>query len=215
MKKYIVTSLSATLLMSAIFPMTALAYNGNAAASYADQWWYNYNSNYPVFSEDCTNFVSQALHAGGFSFVGDDGNSNDNDYHWWINGPYYNPPFYYPTWIYTRSWSVADDLRTFLILDIPGGSLEWEGPCDTQSTPGTSYDSNGDVVFYDWNSDGIWDHAAIRVARGYDVNYSNLYGDLVDEHTTNRYHVLWTLYPYNTRYATTTIDFFHVWSNNP
>ena len=45
----------------------ALAYDGPAAAQYADTYWSSYNKQYPSFANqggDCTNFVSQALYAG-------------------------------------------------------------------------------------------------------------------------------------------------------
>lgn len=44
----------------------ALAYNGQAAASYATKYYENYNSAYDSYSSDCTNFTSQCIVAGGF-----------------------------------------------------------------------------------------------------------------------------------------------------
>src|ERR671932_2823663 len=48
--------------------VAALAYDGAAAAKYADQYATSYNKAYPSFANkggDCANFVSQALFAGG------------------------------------------------------------------------------------------------------------------------------------------------------
>jgi hypothetical protein len=48
----------------------ASGYNGAAAAAYADSYWQTYNPAWPSFAStggDCTNFVSQALHAGGIA----------------------------------------------------------------------------------------------------------------------------------------------------
>jgi hypothetical protein len=45
-------------------------YNGAAAAAYADTYWQNYNPAWPSFANqggDCTNFVSQAMYAGGIT----------------------------------------------------------------------------------------------------------------------------------------------------
>ena len=36
------------------------------------------------------------------------------------------------------------------------------------------------------------------------------YGNLVDEHTTNRKNAFWTLRPYNVYWQTTTIYFVHI-----
>lgn len=51
-----------------VTPLNAFAaYNGTKAANYAKNHATSYNSNYPSFSSDCTNFVSQCVHAGGIS----------------------------------------------------------------------------------------------------------------------------------------------------
>src|SRR2546426_10275487 len=56
---------------------TALAYNHSAAVNYADQYALNYNSSYPTWAADCTNFASQALNAGGYKQVrGDNVSTN-------------------------------------------------------------------------------------------------------------------------------------------
>jgi hypothetical protein len=44
------------------------SYNAQTAVSYALQYWSNYNSQYRSYSNDCTNFTSQALRAGGWTF---------------------------------------------------------------------------------------------------------------------------------------------------
>lgn len=41
-------------------------YDGNAAAAYAIKWAYIRNPNLYSYGQDCTNFVSQCLFAGGF-----------------------------------------------------------------------------------------------------------------------------------------------------
>jgi hypothetical protein len=93
----------------------AFAYNGAAAAQYADQYATSPNSgSYPVFSDDCTNFVSQAVHAGGYSFVG--GSSSTSDYRWWLHTDFWT--WYGYSW--SNSWSVANDYNNFLTWTAPG-----------------------------------------------------------------------------------------------
>lgn len=43
-------------------------YNWQAAINYALQYWDNYNTSYREYSNDCTNFTSQALRAGGWAY---------------------------------------------------------------------------------------------------------------------------------------------------
>lgn len=42
------------------------AYDGEEAAEYAQEYAKDYNPNYDEYDNDCTNFVSQCLYAGGF-----------------------------------------------------------------------------------------------------------------------------------------------------
>lgn len=60
-------------------------YNREKAKEYIDKYWKNYNQSYPSFHKgggDCTNFVSQILHAGGMAFT-DDGIADR--YTWYTN----------------------------------------------------------------------------------------------------------------------------------
>ncbi|MEW2492109.1 amidase domain-containing protein [Streptomyces nodosus] len=64
---------------------TASGYDYNAMADYAAKHWNNYNPDYPDFNGagaggDCTNFVSQALKAGGWKHVP----GYTNDFHNWF-----------------------------------------------------------------------------------------------------------------------------------
>lgn len=63
--------LLAPLLSGAILAAQAspvLAYSGPNAATYADSWALKDNPYYPSYSSDFTNFVSQAVYAGGYPF---------------------------------------------------------------------------------------------------------------------------------------------------
>lgn len=120
---------------------TCSAYNPADAAAYADQWVNGSNPNYPAFSDDCTNFVSQALFAGAHSWVGPvppgvpSGTQVDDDAQWWVDAVA-NP------FGYTYSWSVADDLWNFENQLVP----VTYGTIHTYTTP----DPYGQ--FWDWSA---------------------------------------------------------------
>lgn len=189
----------------------ALAYSGSAAAQYADTYATSPNNGtYPVFTADCTNFVSQALHAGGYPFRQYGTNSTGSDAWWVIN--HGNDSF---SW--ALNWSVANDLYHFLIDDVPGGVTEGTAPGSSTNDYTPNAMVTGDVLFYDWGQGEGISHAAIQVGIGTDPNmYPNQvwYGNYVDEHTSYRGHAFWSLKPYNAYWATTTIYFMHVLSSN-
>jgi len=60
----------ALVVLSAATASAAVAYDRASAATYADTYWQSYNPAWPSFAKkggDCTNFVSQALYAGGIA----------------------------------------------------------------------------------------------------------------------------------------------------
>lgn len=57
-------------------------FNPSNAVNYARSYWNNYNSAYRTYSNDCTNFVSQALNWGGWQHNG--GWYDDTNY-WWYS----------------------------------------------------------------------------------------------------------------------------------
>lgn len=199
-RKTIVFCVILLVLILAFNVSSALAFSGTGARDYANRWATARNSNYPNFGSDCTNFVSQALHSGGGYPYTNYGSYNSNA--WWVswNGLWFS---------YTNSWSVTNSLRTFLILDYPGG-WDW-GFQPVQPSNQALY---GDVFFYDWQGDGSYEHASMEVAySGTDAN-SGWSGNLIDQHTTDRYHAIWHLWPYNSNRYTTKIDLIHVDSGN-
>jgi putative amidase-like protein len=193
----------------------AFAYNGGTAASYADTYWNNYNTNkYKTMNADCTNFVSQSMHAGGFSFV-NAGQDSSNDNNWW----YQWGPFGQWSDSWSNSWVLVTDQYNFLMWHYPGGYNYGTKSATTNSSPPNGL-SKGDVLYYDWdnsNRDGAYlDHATIQTAlQGYDPT-TGWFGDLVDAHQTNHYHAIWTLEPYMsaTQASTTMITLVHVSSAN-
>ncbi|HEX7063525.1 MAG TPA: amidase domain-containing protein [Bacillales bacterium] len=112
------------------------------AVRYADKWWNSYNPAYRTFDVDCTNYISQCLRAGGSPMVGQPNRSRG----WWYGGR---------NWSY--SWAVAHSLRWYL----PGATVGLrarEMASADQLIP-------GDVICYDFEGDGRWDHSTIVTAR--------------------------------------------------
>lgn len=202
------------LLVSALIqPMAALAYSGSQSASYADQWYNSYNPNYPDLESilgtggDCTNFVSQAIHAGGYAFEGDGGTTTD-DANWYCDGPY-DGAYGSKYWDYSNAWSCIPNLRDFLLNYYPYGGTDQGVTNDATQQFATGNGTTGDLVAYDWTGSGTWDHAALLVGVGTDPT-SDYYGSLVDAHSNSHYHALWTLLPYNSQWQTTRYDVIHI-----
>ena len=138
------------LLMTVIVSVVAVpveaatyTYNRQAAVNYALQWWNKANPAYRNFgSNDCTNFVSQCLYAGGWPMKGWNKWSLS---HW----------FYYFGYYYSNTWTVADDFSKFLVYSGRGQarSLAYK--------PWNQYFKIGDLVQIDYNRDGKWDHTMI------------------------------------------------------
>lgn len=145
-------------------------YDREAAVYYANKWWNDFNPVYPKFSVDCTNYVSQCLRAGGAPMWG----APNRELGWWIgNG----------SW--SLSWATAHSLRWYL-----AGS--------TRGMTATIVDSAeqlnvGDVIVYDFQNDGRFDHAAIVTAKDGRT-------PLVNAHT---YNVQLRLWDYKDSYAST------------
>jgi cell wall-associated NlpC family hydrolase len=91
------------------------------------------------------------------------------------------------------------------------GSVVSTYPGDT-STPYPSGAVTGDLMFYDWGGDKVVDHVSIVVGTGTDPNGGDI-GTLVDSHTINRYHAIWSLETYDADKLTTTIYVTHLNTN--
>ncbi len=188
----------------------AAAYNGNAAANYADTYATTENSAFVSYDpDDCTNFVSQALQAGGQPNAYGYGDPADLR-NWWefpksdVSDIYiFGRPASY-------SATVVPDLKTFLINSGWGtaeGNFSYKsGNPAPPFTPGSVV--TGDVLFYDWGQGNGISHASMQVGIGTDAY--GYYGNWVDEHTSNRKHIFWTLRPVNAYFADTTIYYVHV-----
>ncbi|GGE73664.1 amidase domain-containing protein [Priestia taiwanensis] len=140
------------------------SYNRLEAVKYAELWWNDENPEYVHFKEEnCTNYISQCLHAGGAPMMGYPNKAKG----WWIRGK---------NWSY--SWTFAHALRWYLSGAKSGlRAKKVEKPTDLLV---------GDVIFYDFEGDGHWDHSTIVVAK-------DIYGmPLVNANTINSRYRYWT-----------------------
>ena len=157
----------------------AFRYDRLKAVQYAERWWNEFNPSYPKFNDDCTNFISQCLHAGGVPMWGQPERTRG----WWIDGK--------SNWSY--SWTVAHAFM--LMLKGAGWTVEVESPSELVM---------GDIICYDFEGDGRFNHNTI-------VTGMDGYGNpLVNAHTTNSRMRFWnyedsTAYTPNIQYK-----FFHI-----
>jgi hypothetical protein len=180
----------------------AFAFTSNGAAAYAEQNWNKRSLTLPYFADDCTAFVSEALrYGGGYSYRPSTSATDDN--YWWLSG---NSKLGFHN---SRSFSIVPDLYNFLLGTFPGGIPEGTSSGNTTNPWTPAPMVSGDVLFYDWDSIGLLDHAAIQVGIGTDPS-SGYYGNVIDQHTSDRYHAIWTLMPYNSKRASTKIRFMHI-----
>ncbi|BCB02804.1 amidase domain-containing protein [Bacillus sp. KH172YL63] len=113
-------------------------YDRLRAVQYAERWWNSYNPAYKKFENDCTNYISQCLHAGDAPMRGYPAKGKG----WWMRSG---------NWSY--SWTVANSLR-------------WYIPHSTVGLRGTQVSDPqelklGDVICYDFEGDGRFDHTTI------------------------------------------------------
>jgi hypothetical protein len=189
--------------LSAATSSAAVAYNGATAATYADTYWQSYSPDWPSFAKkggDCTNFVSQALYAGGIAMR--------------PSPPYTGDAAWYMLQSKGRRWSTS---LSWINVQSQRAFLQSLGATEVASyygvAPGSLVPSNaaqGDVVLYDWDDDGVYDHESIVVASDGSNPDATPNWDLVDAHTNNRYHAYWTLAQYNASWATTQIVVLHI-----
>jgi hypothetical protein len=138
-----------------------MMYNREAAVRYANTWWDSRNPAFPAFDVDCTNFISQCLLAGGAPMHGYPNRGNG----WWLQGG---------TWSF--SWSVAHSLRWYL-------ATSKKGLTATQVSTAQEL-GLGDVIAYDFEGDGRFDHSTIVTAK-------DGAEPLVNAHTFNAQHRHW------------------------
>lgn len=102
---------------SSFAPDAVTAYNRNAVASYARTWAENgrqiRNSNYPNFTNDCTNFISQAVYAGGIPQEGSGICGSENTTSEW----YVKRGVWPCSWAWSNPWSVVAPYRSYMTAE--------------------------------------------------------------------------------------------------
>ncbi|MFI9722169.1 amidase domain-containing protein [Streptomyces sp. NPDC052396] len=118
---------------------TRSGYNYAAMAAYAEKYWRNYNPAYRQFNEeggDCTNFISQALKAGGWKPV----SGAAADYRTW----WYTSSSQSHSWVGANEWSwYAQNSKRVTML------------------PNVFQLEIGDILQMDFDGDGSKDHSMI------------------------------------------------------
>lgn len=168
----------------------AYSYNRSDAKAYADRYSCNYsqcrNSNYVSFGSDCTNFVSQALKAGGLP---------QERHAWYESKPEW---FYANSSTYSKSWTVVSYFKNYMVNQ-RSRAVIWG------TTMNARYNASytGDVFMYDWGTGDGYSHLSFHPGYGtfpsyydshYSKNYSSVtggYGDFLDQHSRDRYHAPW------------------------
>ncbi len=164
-----------------IISMPRYRYNRLEAVRYAERWWNSHNTAYKLFENDCTNFISQCLHAGGAPMRGYPNRSKG----WWYRSN---------NWSY--SWTVANTLRWYL----SGSKQGLRG----QEVRSAEQLIPGDVICYDFDGDGRWQHNTIVVAK------DEMGMPLVNAHTHNSRMRYWD-YTDSTAYTPKIkYKFFHI-----
>ena len=161
-------------------------YRRDLAVRYAEAWWNRSNPEFRAFELDCTNYVSQCLYAGGAPMTG----VGNREKGWW----YQRRGGASDNWSY--SWAVAHSLRWYLPTAKQGLRAEERSSAEELEL--------GDVICYDFDGDGRWQHNAIVVA------FDSAGQPLVNAHTSNVQHKYWD---YSHSYAYTekiAYKFFHI-----
>lgn len=163
-----------------------IPYNRRRVKEYADRYWNSPNPSFLEFEVDCTNYVSQCLLAGGapMNYTG------RRDAGWWYQGRKKNREL----WSY--SWAVSNSLQHFLSTSRSGLQAEAvDSPYDLEL---------GDVIIYDWDGDGAYQHATI--VTGFDAAGE----PLVNAHTMNSRARLWSYRDSPAWTERTRYRFFHI-----
>ncbi|WP_328414404.1 amidase domain-containing protein [Streptomyces violaceus] len=142
---------AATTRNPAAVPKTATTYDYKAMAAYAEKHWNVYNKDYPDFNGqgaggDCTNFVSQALKAGGWKHV---------------------PGYVYD---YTR-WFGNADIQSHSFIGVNEWSWFAQNSKRTKPLANVYQLEVGDVLQVDFDKDGSKDHTMIVTYKSGGVPY--------------------------------------------
>ncbi|ALS30044.1 putative amidase domain-containing protein [Paenibacillus sp. 32O-W] len=165
----------------------ATKYRRDLAAAYADRWWNEPNPAFEAFAVNCTNYVSQCIFAGNapMNYTG------RRESGWWYKGRVGGRE----NWSF--SWAVSHALHDY--LSRPGTNGMRAVPLASAAEL-----KLGDVIIYDWNGDGRYQHTTIVTA--FDADGM----PLVNANTVSSRHRYWD---YQDSYAwteQTRYRFFHI-----
>ncbi|MFD0828945.1 amidase domain-containing protein [Neobacillus sp. M.A.Huq-85] len=114
---------------------SSFQYDRLKAVQYAERWWNSYNPAYKKFENNCTNYISQCLRAGGSPMRGYPNRGSG----WWVQNN---------NWSY--SWAIANSLRLYLANSKSGLRAREVSSPDQLVL--------GDVICYDFEGDGRFNH---------------------------------------------------------
>jgi hypothetical protein len=120
--------------------------NKQKIVDYAQKHVKNYNKEYRAYEKDCTNFVSQALKAGGWSYTGSGAGSRKDNKKWFYGSTVRKTSF---------SWAAAENWGIFA----RDNSKRTESIAQKSLVP-------GDVVQAAWQKGGRKNHTMIVVKTG-------------------------------------------------
>ncbi|MFZ5908650.1 MAG: amidase domain-containing protein [Chloroflexota bacterium] len=127
-------------------------YNRQDAVEYAIEHALNYNPDYYDYTNsggDCTNFVSQAVYEGGNASMDVELNPSQGGYQW----------YYLNETKYAAAWTFVDNFYNFVTASYD----VWEEGPDGYLVTNVNELMLGDVIQYETNGRGGWDHSAFVV----------------------------------------------------
>lgn len=185
--------------------------------TYAYQWSSSggtkRNPAFPDFgADDCTNFISQTMKAGGFIEIGsgDECKHEDTNTEWYVE---WNPsPSLlclgdFREWEWSTSWSVPDPFRYYFVYN---NNYAVSHGWTTSVSTAKYYLSPGDVIQLQFNNSGTWIGFHTMLVTGEDTNdlfvtyHSNAGGldevnkplSLIDLSSSNRFVLIGINYPW-------------------
>ena len=172
-------------------------YDGAKASAYADQYALtdvdgSVSGSLRWRGDDCTNFVSNCLYAGGMPMTPTWYSQQPPWWQWWGG------------WTYAQTWTVAPQLYGYLLGNGYGVELAVYYPGD--ALPAYNQLVPGDLVFFDWGQGEGISHVAIQTIPGNGM-------DLVDQHSVELFDQPWHLAPLNQNAPTTSIHLVHIVGN--
>ena len=191
----VVALVSASVFQAVPAAQAAVSYDREAARAYAVKYACNGNEScrnpsYDNFgATDCTNFVSQAMRAGGIPFKRT-GAAEDQ---WWWDGK--------GTLFDTnrsRSWSSVSAMRTYLL------NTDRARVTNPDMEAYYNYSQVGDLYTYDWGEGEGWSHLSMATGSGAFAKYGD-YGSIttgagsrMTQHSNDRDGAPWN-YGYQTQ----------------